>query len=335
MTFSRSTLFNLSGVLKAPRKGLQIIMSLSLFLFLSTTALAQPVLEGYAALNEGNYQKAISIWTKAADEGDIDSMGALRSLYEEGSEGWDDVHRESGLFPAAKAATDKYFSGYDAYIAGDYALALRDFTQSANAGNNHAQGVLGHMYQYGLGTKQSHELALHWTQISANKGNIVATTRLGTYYYDGLLIERSYSRALALFRQAAEQGNVQALIQLGYMYADGHGVAQSNSRSLSYFREAKEKGSPEGAKIYIAFQEHIADYERRAAAVRESNREVDAYNRRVKANNDRIRRERASKASQYSDYLKAGQNYWANWKPSYCSRFISSSNTTTRGECAN
>jgi len=341
--------FFLNRFAKIQERACQYALSLGLALLFSAAAAADPVLNGYAALNDGNYQKAISIWTEAANQGNHDAMGALRSLYEEGSEGWDDIpefppnlalgqywrDREAGMMPAIKEAEAKYFRGRDAYISGNYAAAFRDFSASANAGNNYAKEALGHMYQLGQGVAQSDDLARKWTQIAADEGNIAATTRLGIYYYEGLLYERSFSRALALFRQAADWGNVQAFIQLGYMYANGEGVTQSNTKALNYFLKARESGSEEGAKTYEDFKAHIADYERRAAAVRASNREVDAYNRRVKANNDRIREQRASQAAQFSNYMKSGQNYWANWKPSYCSRFISSSNTTTRGECAN
>jgi len=135
-------------------------------------------------------------------------------------------------------------------------------------------------------------------------------------------------------RYAADRGNISAMINLGYMYADGEAVVQSNSLAFKYFKQAKDAGSEEGAQVYAAFQEHVADYKRRIDEVAAKNREIDSYNARVKASNDRIRQQRALQ-KQYSYDRNAAHNYWANWKPSYCSAYISTSNTTSRGECAN
>jgi len=68
-------------------------------------------------------------------------------------------------------ASADYQKGLDAYNAGDYATALREWRPLANRGNARAQNNLGHMYYNGEGVPQDDVEAVKWFRLAADQGN--------------------------------------------------------------------------------------------------------------------------------------------------------------------
>jgi len=60
--------------------------------------------------------------------------------------------------------------GVEAYRAGDYATALREFQELASAGDASAQNNLGRMYDNGQGVVQDYISAHMWFNIAAASG---------------------------------------------------------------------------------------------------------------------------------------------------------------------
>lgn len=73
-------------------------------------------------------------------------------------------------------------AGEAAYKAGDYALALSEFTKAAEAGDMNAQYNLGVMYEHGYGVTQSDLKADEWYQLAADNGHPDAQTALELLY---------------------------------------------------------------------------------------------------------------------------------------------------------
>jgi TPR repeat protein len=74
---------------------------------------------------------------------------------------------------SATASAD-YKKGLDAYNAGDYATALREWRPLANRGNARAQNNLGHMYYNGEGIPKDYVEAYKWFNLAAAQGNVAA-----------------------------------------------------------------------------------------------------------------------------------------------------------------
>ncbi|MCH8166953.1 MAG: sel1 repeat family protein, partial [Proteobacteria bacterium] len=70
-------------------------------------------------------------------------------------------------------------TGLEAYRAGDYMAALRDFRKAADQGLAPAQYVLGVMYHHGRGVAQDYAEAVKWYRRAADQGNANAQFNLG------------------------------------------------------------------------------------------------------------------------------------------------------------
>jgi len=190
------------------------------------------------------------------------------------------------FFCLSATARADFAAGWRAYQQGDYASALRHWTELAEAGYSVAQYNVGVMYDEGTGVgrdpakviawwnkaaKQGHLTAQHnlallfieggseaefsqaasWLQRAAGKGFAPSQYTLAKLYANGLGIETDHGRALDLFLKAGKAGFVKAQYNLGKIYRDGLGVPADPIVSLNWFRKAALQG-------YAKAQEKLA-----------------------------------------------------------------------------
>jgi len=108
--------------------------------------------------------------------------------------------------------------GASAYNARNYALALREVTPLAKAGNADAQHLLGLMYYMGRGVQRDYRQAFSWHYKAALQGKADAQYVIGAMYYTGNAVPQDHKLAVEWFRKAAEQGHPDAQHALGLMY---------------------------------------------------------------------------------------------------------------------
>lgn len=108
--------------------------------------------------------------------------------------------------------------GANAYNARNYALALKEVTPLAKAGNPDAQHLLGLMYYMGRGVPRDYKQALAWHRKAALQGKADAQYVVGAMYYTGNSVPQDQNTAVSWFRKAAEQGHAEAQHALGLMY---------------------------------------------------------------------------------------------------------------------
>jgi len=72
--------------------------------------------------------------------------------------------------------------GEEAYEAGNYDVALVEFTKAADEGDMNAQFNLGVMYEHGHGVDQSDLKAAEWYQLAADNGHPEAPMALQLLY---------------------------------------------------------------------------------------------------------------------------------------------------------
>jgi len=135
--------------------------------------------------------------------------------------------------------------GYDAYLRGDDATALRVFRQLADQGNTEAQLNLGTMYDRGRGVPQDYKEAMKWYRKAADQGDVEAQYNLGIMYDNGRGVTQDYAEAAKWFRKAADQGYVEAQYNLGNLYREGQGVPQDYGETVRWHRKAADKGYAE------------------------------------------------------------------------------------------
>lgn len=108
--------------------------------------------------------------------------------------------------------------GANAYNAKNYALALKEITPLAKAGNADAQHLLGLMYYMGRGVPRDYRQAFEWHHKAALQGKADAEYVVGAMYYEGNAVPVDQKQAVYWFRKAAEQGHPEAQYALGLLY---------------------------------------------------------------------------------------------------------------------
>ena len=97
--------------------------------------------------------------------------------------------------------------GLAAADRGDFATALETLTPRAEQGGANAQGILGFMYDKGLGVPQDYKAAVKWYTLAAEQGNVGAQYNLGFMYYKGQGLPQDYVRAHMWLNIAASSGD--------------------------------------------------------------------------------------------------------------------------------
>lgn len=111
-------------------------------------------------------------------------------------------------FPMPAAAG--FYEGLQAYSAGDYATALKEWRPLAEQGDAGAQFNLGVMYSQGQGVPQDYAEAVKWYRLAAEQGNAKAQFNLGVMYYNGRGVPQDYVQAHMWWNLAAAVGHKDA-----------------------------------------------------------------------------------------------------------------------------
>ena len=136
-----------------------------------------------------------------------------------------------------------YNTGHDAYNAGDYETALKEWKSLAEKGNAKAQIHVFMMYSSGEGVTQDDKEAMRWLRLAVEQGDAKAQFELGSVYKAGLSVTRDFKEAMKWYRLAAEQGYADAQFALGQMHLKGQGVIQDNVIANMWFNIAASSGS--------------------------------------------------------------------------------------------
>jgi TPR repeat protein len=149
-------------------------------------------------------------------------------------------------FSLAWAGLDE---GVEAYRAGDYPTALKEFRALAKKGDAPAQYNLGNMYRQGHGVPQDDAEAAKWYGKSAEQGLADAQLNLGYLYQNGKGVSQDYAEAVRWYRKSAEQRNQKAQFNLGLMYSSGQGVPQDFVLAHMWFNLAGVFGSTDAREL--------------------------------------------------------------------------------------
>ena len=112
-------------------------------------------------------------------------------------------------FSSTVAAQD-YQEGYDAFMFGDDAKALRILRPLAAQGHAEAQKMLGTMYQFGHGVIEDHKAALEWYRLSAIQGNNDGQHGLGVMYMQGIATIADNTKSHMWFNIGSANGHSQS-----------------------------------------------------------------------------------------------------------------------------
>ena len=136
------------------------------------------------------------------------------------------------LAPMAQAQTSPVDPGSAAFMSGNYALALQEWSTKAQTGDAEAMNNIGILYNKGLGVEQDEAMAASWYRRAAEIGFANAQFNLANLYYSGNGVERDLKQSAGWYHEAAKRGHLGAQYFLGLMYEDGEGVPRQCRRPI-------------------------------------------------------------------------------------------------------
>lgn len=192
--------------------------------------------KGVCLMEKKEYGEAYDVFVSAAEKGLAVAQSKLGFMYAEGlgvtldfekSEHWYRMAANQGDIDAMVSLGTMYYSGVEDYgIHKDFNTAFHYYSDAAYAGDADAQLYLAYMYLRGEGTEQDLEKAFEWTEKSAEQGFAQAQNELGRTYEQ---MKQDYNKAIEWYKKAAAQGFQEAQQNLDRLYENG-GAAQTASK---------------------------------------------------------------------------------------------------------
>lgn len=144
----------------------------------------------------------------------------------------------------------------EAYLAGDYARALAEWTELAGSGDPVAGFNLGMMALQGLGGSIQPELAYRYLQAAAAAGYAPAQYQLGLRELGVRGGERPVDVSAARFwmTAAARHGHPRAAWQLGRILSGEYGGVHDLKSALEWLTVAEEAGVPRASETIQAIE---------------------------------------------------------------------------------
>jgi len=143
------------------------------------------------------------------------------------------------IVPAALAGNE---AAKQAYEAGDFKTAHKEYLAEAQKGDSEAQGWCGYMYLLGKGVSKDLKEALKWYQKGAEQGDNLALNGLGYMYQYGKGVSKDLQEAVKFYRKAAEQGYPKSQSNFGLMLAQGKGVKKDGVLAYMWLHLASTGG---------------------------------------------------------------------------------------------
>jgi TPR repeat protein len=168
---------------------------------------------------EKNESEAVSLYRRAAEEGDALGAVVLAGVYEWGQLG----------------------------VAKNEAEAARWYRKAAEGGNVRSMLALGEKYDQGmLGLAKDEAEAARWFRKAADRGDVHGLYRLGLSYWEGRGLPKDQAQAEQLFAKGDAAKNGDAMIDVGRKFESGQGVAENDAEAVKWFRKAADLGSQYG-----------------------------------------------------------------------------------------
>ncbi|WP_162199368.1 tetratricopeptide repeat protein [Kiloniella litopenaei] len=141
---------------------------------------------------------------------------------------------------------DDFLVGANAYLDGDFSLALEFLYPLAEKGVPYAQYYMGEMFDRGLGVNKNPKAAVKWFKAAYKNGVSRAGHNLAYIYFTGSAGGVDRQTALKIYHKEAKAGNSHSQVNLGHIYSTGNDVPQSDKIAVRWYSEAAKNGNPTG-----------------------------------------------------------------------------------------
>lgn len=129
-------------------------------------------------------------------------------------------------------------AGFNAWQAGNYDEAVRNWRPLADRGDADAQFNLGHAYRLGRGVPQNLTLAEQWYERAARSGHLEAQAMYGVILFQN----GRRSEAMPYIQRGAEAGDPRAQYVYGTALFNGDLVAQDHARAWAMMSRSSAQG---------------------------------------------------------------------------------------------
>lgn len=150
-------------------------------------------------------------------------------------------------------------AGVEAWEAGDYARAIREWRPLAVAGDADAQFNLAQAYKLGRGVPQNIEESANWFRRAADQGHIQAEDNLGLVLYQ---LGRK-GDAMPWLERAARRGEPRAQYVLAAELFNGTAVSRDWVRAYALMKRASDSGLERASAALVQMDQHIPLEQRR------------------------------------------------------------------------
>lgn len=154
-------------------------------------------------------------------------------------------------------------SGVDAWSAGDYATAVREWSGPAEAGDADAQFNLGQAYRLGRGVEADKEQAEALYAAAAAQGHVQASDNYGLLLFE----DGRREAAMPYITAAAGRGDPRAQYLLGVAHFNGDLAEKDWPRAYALLTLANNSGLPQARAAMTQMDEFIPLAQREEAQV--------------------------------------------------------------------
>lgn len=196
--------------------------------------------KGVCLMEKKEYGEAYDVFVSAAEKGLAAAQVELGGMYAEGlgitldlkkSEHWYRMAANQGDIDAMVSLGTIYYSGGEDYgIRKDFNKAFHYYSNAAYGGDSEGQLYLAIMYLRGEGVERDYEKAFEWTEKSAKQGYAPAQNELGKAYEQ---MKQDYNKAIEWYKKAAAQGYQDAQKNLDRLYENGGASQTASKKSTS------------------------------------------------------------------------------------------------------
>ncbi|ABC62304.1 SPOR domain-containing protein [Erythrobacter litoralis] len=166
-----------------------------------------------------------------------------------------------GLTALAGAALADVKSGVDAWSAGDYARAIKEWRGPATKGDPDAQFNMAQAYRLGRGVEQNLKQAEVFYAKAAAQGHLKAADNLGLLLFQGGRREE----AMPYVKAAAERGDPRAQYLIGIAHFNGDLVEKDWVRAYALLTLANAAGLPQAGPAIRQMDDFIPLEQRQQA----------------------------------------------------------------------
>jgi cell division septation protein DedD len=159
---------------------------------------------------------------------------------------------------AAGSASADVRAGIEAWRAGNYEVAVREWRPLAEAGEADAQFNLGQAYKLGRGVPLDVAQAQTWYERAARQGHAQAEANLGLILFQN----NERERAMPWIRRAAERGDPRAQYVLATAHFNGDLATRDWPRAYALMRRAADQGLPQARTSLAEMERHLSAEDR-------------------------------------------------------------------------